>query len=260
MSSSPCAPARTCCSARRTRRRWHGWRKGSRRPQRRGLIDADDDAAARRRLDELRRWLGRLRPAAARRRRLWRAPGARRRAGPTLDHPRPRRRRAAAAAAGRRRADRGRPVEAGRPDAGRHVVDGAARRWQRRSAAASRASRRSSCRRCRARPTSPVSASGWRPFDVVVVGTFSAHLQPAQAELAAAVLAAGTPTVTVALRTPWDLLAYPSARTHVCTYGILPPSMEALAGRARRRGAVRRPVARRHRRSASARARAPAEG
>ena len=66
-------------------------------------------------------------------------------------------------------------------------------------------------------------------FDLVVVGTFSAHLQPAQANLAEAVLATGTPTVTVALRTPWDLLAYPSARTHVCSYGILPPSMEALA-------------------------------
>jgi beta-N-acetylhexosaminidase len=66
-------------------------------------------------------------------------------------------------------------------------------------------------------------------FDLVVLGTFSAHLQPAQAALAAAVLASGRPTVTVALRTPWDLLAYPSARTHVCSYGILPPSMEALA-------------------------------
>ena len=66
-------------------------------------------------------------------------------------------------------------------------------------------------------------------FDLVVVGTFAAHLQPAQAALAAAVLATGKPTVTVALRTPWDLLAYPSARTHVCTFGILAPSMEALA-------------------------------
>ena len=66
-------------------------------------------------------------------------------------------------------------------------------------------------------------------FDLIVVGTFSAHLQPAQAMLAEVVLASGKPIVTVALRTPWDLLAYPSARTHVCTYGILPPSMEALA-------------------------------
>ncbi|HTS15193.1 MAG TPA: glycoside hydrolase family 3 N-terminal domain-containing protein [Candidatus Sulfotelmatobacter sp.] len=68
-----------------------------------------------------------------------------------------------------------------------------------------------------------------RAVDLVVVGTFSAHLQPAQAALAAAVLAAGRPTVTIALRTPWDLLAYPSSRTHVCSYGILPPSTEALA-------------------------------
>jgi beta-N-acetylhexosaminidase len=66
-------------------------------------------------------------------------------------------------------------------------------------------------------------------FDLVVVGTISAHLQPAQAALAGAVLASGTPTVTVALRTPWDLPAYPFARTHVCSYGILPPSMDALA-------------------------------
>ena len=66
-------------------------------------------------------------------------------------------------------------------------------------------------------------------FDLVVVGTFSAHLQPAQAALAAAALASGKPTVTLALRTPWDLLAYPTASTHICTYGILPPSMEALA-------------------------------
>jgi beta-N-acetylhexosaminidase len=66
-------------------------------------------------------------------------------------------------------------------------------------------------------------------FDLVVVGTFSANLQPAQAALATAVLACGVPTVTVALRTPWDLVAYPSARTHVCSYGILPPTTEALA-------------------------------
>jgi len=67
------------------------------------------------------------------------------------------------------------------------------------------------------------------PFDLVIVGTFAAQLQPAQAALANAVLATGKPVVTVALRTPWDLAAYPTARTHVCTYGVLPPSMEALA-------------------------------
>ena len=65
--------------------------------------------------------------------------------------------------------------------------------------------------------------------DLVLLGTFSAHLQPAQAAMAAAVLASGKSTVTVAFRTPWDLLAYPSSRTHICSYGILPPTMEALA-------------------------------
>ena len=63
----------------------------------------------------------------------------------------------------------------------------------------------------------------------MILGTFSAHLQPAQAELARAVLAAKRPTVTVALRTPWDLTAYPEATTHVCSFGILPPTTEALA-------------------------------
>jgi beta-N-acetylhexosaminidase len=67
-------------------------------------------------------------------------------------------------------------------------------------------------------------------FDLVVVGTIAAHLQPAQAALAHAVFAAGRPTISIALRTPWDLLAYPAARTHVCSYGILPPTMEAVAG------------------------------
>jgi beta-N-acetylhexosaminidase len=66
-------------------------------------------------------------------------------------------------------------------------------------------------------------------YDLVVVGTVAAQLQPAQAELARALLAAGRPTLTVALRTPWDLTAYPMSGSHVCSYGILPPTTEALA-------------------------------
>jgi beta-N-acetylhexosaminidase len=65
--------------------------------------------------------------------------------------------------------------------------------------------------------------------DVVVVGTISASSDPAQVRLVEALLATGRPVVTCALRTPWDLDAYPTARTHVVTYGILPPSLEALA-------------------------------
>ncbi len=47
--------------------------------------------------------------------------------------------------------------------------------------------------------------------DLVVVGTISAHMDPAQVELVEALLDTGTPTVTVALRTPWDLAVYPAA-------------------------------------------------
>ena len=63
-----------------------------------------------------------------------------------------------------------------------------------------------------------------------MVGTLAASFQPAQVDLVRAVLASGTRTVTVALRTPWELAAYPEAPVHVATYGIHPPSLEALAG------------------------------
>ena len=63
----------------------------------------------------------------------------------------------------------------------------------------------------------------------VVVGTSAAFLEPAQAALVESLLSTGRPVVTVALRTPLDLAAYPAARCHVATYGILPPTLRALA-------------------------------
>jgi len=65
--------------------------------------------------------------------------------------------------------------------------------------------------------------------DLVILGTDAAHLRPAQAELARAILGLGRPTVTVALRTPWDLPTYPESTTHVCSFGVLAPTMAALA-------------------------------
>jgi beta-N-acetylhexosaminidase len=65
--------------------------------------------------------------------------------------------------------------------------------------------------------------------DVVVVGTINASVRPAQSELVRALLGLGIPTVTVALRAPWDLTSYPDSRTHVCAFGILEPTIEALA-------------------------------
>jgi beta-N-acetylhexosaminidase len=66
-------------------------------------------------------------------------------------------------------------------------------------------------------------------YDLIVLVTLSASLQPAQALLARELLALGRPTITVAARTPYDILVYPAARTHLCTYSIQPPSLEALA-------------------------------
>ncbi len=63
----------------------------------------------------------------------------------------------------------------------------------------------------------------------VVVGTINAYNQPGQKRLVQALLAAGLPTIVVALRLPYDLLAFPEAPTYVCTYSILEPSMRALA-------------------------------
>lgn len=66
-------------------------------------------------------------------------------------------------------------------------------------------------------------------YDLVIVGTAAAHLRPEQGALARAVLSVNPRTVCVALRTPWDIAAFPETRTYACSYGMLAPSMEALA-------------------------------
>ena len=66
-------------------------------------------------------------------------------------------------------------------------------------------------------------------YAVVVLGTINATAHPGQAELAKKLVKQGTRLITVALRMPYDLAAYPASPTYVCTYSILPPAMEALA-------------------------------
>lgn len=66
-------------------------------------------------------------------------------------------------------------------------------------------------------------------YDLLILGTINAYQQPAQAELAWAILATGVPAVTLALRTPYDSLAYPQTTTHLCTYSIQPPMIETVA-------------------------------
>jgi beta-N-acetylhexosaminidase len=64
--------------------------------------------------------------------------------------------------------------------------------------------------------------------DLIIVGTVTATA--GQIKLVEALLATGKPVITVALRTPFDLAHYPSAKTHVCTYSSHQPSMNALGG------------------------------
>ena len=65
--------------------------------------------------------------------------------------------------------------------------------------------------------------------DLVIVATLAASVQRMQARLVEAVLSTGTPTITVAMRTPYDLAAYPASRTHLCSYAIVPAAVEAVA-------------------------------
>ena len=66
-------------------------------------------------------------------------------------------------------------------------------------------------------------------YEVVILGTINATAHPGQAELVKKLIKQGTRVITVALRMPYDLAAYPAATTYICTYSILPPAMEALA-------------------------------
>jgi beta-N-acetylhexosaminidase len=202
--------------------------EGLAQTQRRGLLDADDDAAARRRLGELRGWLGRfdqppLEVVGCAEHQELAAELARR--SITLvrndDGLLP----LALAADARIAVVQSIPTDLTPADTSSTVRPTLASALRRRLAGVEEILLPAALGEADVAGLSDRLAT----VDLVVVGTFSAHLQPGQALLAAAVLASGKPTVTVALRTPWDLLAYPSARTHLCSYGILAPSMEAVA-------------------------------
>lgn len=66
-------------------------------------------------------------------------------------------------------------------------------------------------------------------YNLLIIGTLSASMDGQQAELVNRLLATAVPTISVALRTPYDLTTYPQSRTHICTYSILPAAMNAFA-------------------------------
>ncbi|WP_322511684.1 glycoside hydrolase family 3 protein [Chloroflexus sp.] len=65
--------------------------------------------------------------------------------------------------------------------------------------------------------------------DLIILGTINAQVHRGQAQLAQALIQRKTPLITVALRLPSDLLAYPQAPTHLCSYSIQPVALRALA-------------------------------
>lgn len=65
--------------------------------------------------------------------------------------------------------------------------------------------------------------------DVVIVGTVNASVQPLQAALVNALHARGLRPIVVALRTPYDLIAFPAISTYLCAYNIRRPAVEAAA-------------------------------
>lgn len=65
--------------------------------------------------------------------------------------------------------------------------------------------------------------------DLVVVATMNANLFPEQAELVKRLLQDGRDVIGVAVRNPYDLLAFPELPTYLATYEYTPGAMEAAA-------------------------------
>jgi beta-N-acetylhexosaminidase len=65
--------------------------------------------------------------------------------------------------------------------------------------------------------------------DIVVLATRNAHLNPAQAALAAELLAHAGKTILLCLRNPYDVGVLPPAAVTLCTCGDSTPSLEAAA-------------------------------
>jgi beta-N-acetylhexosaminidase len=63
----------------------------------------------------------------------------------------------------------------------------------------------------------------------VIVGTINADRDEGQAALIRALCEQGQQPIVIALRTPYDCIAFPMAQTYLCAYSIRPVSTEAVA-------------------------------
>jgi beta-N-acetylhexosaminidase len=66
-------------------------------------------------------------------------------------------------------------------------------------------------------------------YDLALVGTMGATNQAGQAALVNGLVAKGVFTVVVGMGLPYDVIAFPAAPVFACAYGVLPPSMDAMA-------------------------------
>jgi beta-N-acetylhexosaminidase len=66
-------------------------------------------------------------------------------------------------------------------------------------------------------------------LDRVVVGTITANNDPSQGAFINALIERGQQVIVVALRTPYDLVAFPHVRAYLCGYGIREVTTEAIA-------------------------------
>lgn len=65
--------------------------------------------------------------------------------------------------------------------------------------------------------------------DCVIVATIDAYRDPSQQQVVKALAARGQQPIVVALRTPYDLAAFPEVQTYLCAYNIRAHSCEAVA-------------------------------
>lgn len=64
---------------------------------------------------------------------------------------------------------------------------------------------------------------------ITIVGTVDALVHTGQARLVEGLSGDGMSVIAIALRTPFDLAAYPGVGTYGCTYGIQDPNLRAMA-------------------------------
>lgn len=65
-------------------------------------------------------------------------------------------------------------------------------------------------------------------IETIIIGTISAEQYPDQAKLIQALQERGKSPIVIALRTPYDILAFPTIQTYLCAYGIREATTEAI--------------------------------